>query len=111
MLKLPTERVLFGLPGTVFFGLLILLSIAAFLFSASRRIRVLLAGAPEPRFDRIGLRLGRTLEYAFAQRLMFRDFYAGLFHIFIFGGFVVLLVRTVELVLQGFFPSFVLLPG
>jgi Fe-S oxidoreductase len=111
VLRLPTERPIFGLPGTLFFALLLLLAVAAFIYSASMRIRVLLAGAPEPRFDRIGTRIRKTFEYAFAQKRMFRDFYAGVFHIFIFGGFVVLLVRTIELVIQGLFPGFVVLPG
>jgi len=109
--KLPTERLILGLPGTVFFGLLVLFAIVAFVYSASRRIRVLLAGAPDPRFDRVGLRIRKTLEYAFAQKRMFRDFYAGVFHIFIFGGFVVLTVRTLELVVEGLWPGLVLLPG
>jgi Fe-S oxidoreductase/nitrate reductase gamma subunit len=111
VLKLPTERLILGLPGTLVFGLLILVAFVAFVYSASRRIRVLAAGAPEPRFDRIGLRIRKTLEYAFAQKRMFRDFYAGVFHILIFAGFVVLTVRTIELVVLGLFPAFVLLPG
>jgi len=109
--KLPTDRVLFGLPGRLVFGLLVLLAVVAFIYSASRRIRVLLAGAPEPRFDRIGTRVLKTLEYGFVQTRMFRDFYAGVFHIFIFSGFVVLLVRTIALVVEGLRPGFVLLPG
>ena len=42
---------------------------------------------------------------------MFRDLYAGTFHILIFSGFVVLIVRTGELVVEGLFPNVVLLPG
>src|SRR5437870_9601952 len=70
-----------------------------------------MALAPEPRFDRIGLRIRKTLEYAFLQKRMFRDLYAGTFHIFLFSGFLVLLVRTVSMVLEGLFPGFVLLHG
>src|SRR5450432_432322 len=92
MPPLPTE----SLPGRAIFGLLVLASIVAFVYSCSRRIRE---------------RIGRTLEYAFAQKRMFRDFYAGLFHILIFGGFVILTVRTLELVVDGLIPGFVLLPG
>ena len=77
----------------------------------SRRIRVLLAGRPDNRFTRIGERILRTLEYAFAQKRMFRDFYAGFFHILIFGGFLVLTVRTIALVVEGLIPHFVLLRG
>src|SRR6266511_6031870 len=99
------------MPGTLLFGLLVLFATLAFIYSASRRVRLLLALGSEPRFDRIGRRIGRTLEYAFAQKRMFRDLYAGVFHIFLFTGFLVLLVRTVALVVEGLAPGFVLLPG
>ncbi len=89
-LPLPTEGVLFGLPGRVVFGLLVALAIAVFVYSISRRVRVLLAGRFDDRFRQIPLRVLRTLQYAFAQKRMFRDLYAGVFHIFLFAGFVVL---------------------
>jgi Fe-S oxidoreductase/nitrate reductase gamma subunit len=108
---LPTERALLGLPGAWVFGLLLLFAAGAFVFSISRRVRILLLAAPENRFERIGERIAKTLEYAFAQKRMFRDFYAGVFHIFLFSGFVVLLVRTVALVVEGLAPGFVLLRG
>ena len=111
MPPLPTERVILGLPGRAVFGLLVLLAIAVFVYSMSRRIRVLLAGRPDNRFSRIGDRIQKTLEYAFAQKRMFRDPYAGFFHILIFSGFVVLTVRSIALVLEGSVPGFVLLPG
>ncbi|HEY6929815.1 MAG TPA: heterodisulfide reductase-related iron-sulfur binding cluster [Thermoanaerobaculia bacterium] len=111
MLPLPTQRLIFGISGRLVFGLLVLFAILAFAYSIGRRIRVLLAGAREPRFDRIVLRIQKTIEYAFVQKRMFRDFYAGVFHIFIFGGFVVLLVRVISLVAEGLIPGFVLLPG
>src|SRR6266545_4126659 len=100
-----------GLSGRLAFAILVLFAILVFVYSASRRIRLLLALGPEPRFDRIGRRIGRTLEYAFAQKRMFRDLYAGVFHIFLFTGFLVLLVRTIALVAEGLVPGFVLLPG
>jgi Fe-S oxidoreductase/nitrate reductase gamma subunit len=108
---LPTERAIFGLPGTWFFGLLLLLAVGAFVYSMSRRVRVLFATAPEDRFDRIGTRIRKTFEYAFLQKRMFRDLYAGTFHIFLFTGFIVLLVRTIALVVEGLIPGFLLLPG
>ena len=111
MPAIPTERVIFGLPGRVVFAMLVLFAIAVFVYSMSRRIRVLLAGRPDDRFRDIPRRVGKTLEYAFAQKRMFRDLYAGFFHILIFGGFVVLTVRSIALVLEGSIPGFVLLPG
>src|SRR5262249_48084721 len=79
MLPLPTEGTVLGLPGRVVFGVLVLAAIAAFTYSISRRVRVLRAGRPDDRFTRIPERVLRTLEYAFAQRRMFRDPYAGFF--------------------------------
>ena len=111
MPPLPAEHLVLGLPGRVVFSLLVLAAIAAFVYSASRRVRVLLAGRPDDRFTRIPERIRRTLEYAFAQKRMFRDFYAGVFHILIFAGFVVLTVRTMELVVAGLVPGFTLLAG
>ncbi|HSP95238.1 MAG TPA: (Fe-S)-binding protein [Thermoanaerobaculia bacterium] len=108
---LPTDQVILGLSGRLLFGLILLFAILVFVYSATRRIRLLLALAPEPRFDRIGLRIRKTLEYAFLQRRMFRDLYAGTFHIFLFTGFLVLIVRTIALVVEGLVPGFVLLPG
>ena len=108
---LPTDRLIFGLSGRTLFGLLVLLAIAVFVYSMSRRIRVLMAGRMDNRFTRIGERIVKTLEYAFAQKRMFRDFYAGFFHILIFAGFVVLTVRTIALVVEGLVPGFRLLPG
>lgn len=110
-MPLPTERLVAGLPGRVVFGLLALVAVLAFVYSVVRRVRVLLAGAPEHRFDRIALRVRKTLEYAFAQKRMFRDFYAGVFHMFLFAGFVVLTVRVVALVIEGVMPGFQVLPG
>ena len=111
MPPLPTERVIAGLPGRVLFGLLVLLAVLAFVYSMGRRIRVMLAAAPENRFDQILRRIGKTLVYAFAQKRMFRDLYAGTFHIFLFAGFLVLTVRTIALVVEGLIPGFVLLRG
>ena len=108
---IPTARSVAGLPGRVLFGALVALAVLAFVYSVGRRIRVLLAGSPENRFDRIGLRIKRTLEYAFAQKRMFRDLYAGVFHILIFAGFVVLVVRSLSLVVEGLVPGFTLLRG
>jgi Fe-S oxidoreductase/nitrate reductase gamma subunit len=111
MPPLPTERLVLGLPGRAVFGLLVLAAVAVFVYSMSRRVRVLQAGRPDGRFARIPERIGKTLEYAFAQRRMFRDPFAGFFHILIFSGFMVLTVRSLALVVEGLVPGFVLLPG
>ena len=109
--SVPTAGRVLGVPGQVLFAALVLFAIVAFVYSVTRRIRVLQAGAPENRFDRVGLRIRKTLEYAFAQKRMFRDLYAGVFHILIFAGFLVLIVRSLSLVVEGLVPGFMLLTG
>ncbi|HQR67505.1 MAG TPA: (Fe-S)-binding protein [Thermoanaerobaculia bacterium] len=103
----PTEAIYFGLPGTVLFALLLGAAVVLFLVTASRRVQLLLigAGAPDDRFNRPFQRLWHVVEYGILQRKMWRDPYAGLYHILIFSGFVVLSIRTVSLVLEGLFPG------
>jgi Fe-S oxidoreductase len=60
-------------------------------------------GRPDARFDRVGSRLKRVLIDAIGQRKMFDDPYAGVFHILIFYGFLVVSVRTVSMVIEGLF--------
>ena len=81
-------------------------ALAAFSWSAYRRWNLLLVGAPTNRFDRIPDRLLGVWRYAFRQEKM--DYYspAGLAHKFIFGGFIVLLLRSLILWGRAFSPSF-----
>lgn len=93
------------LPGTVLFGLVLLLSLVLFAYTVSRRWQLLTFGGPaDDRWDQIGRRIGKVIELGFLQRRMFRDPYAGLYHMLIFSGFVILAVRTLSLVFEGLFP-------
>ena len=111
----PTQASYFGLPGNLLFAFVLLAATVFFLVTASRRVQLLLigAGARENRFDHPFRRLWHVVEFGLLQRKMWRDPYAGLYHMLIFSGFVVLLVRTGSLVLEGLFPGAALpfLPG
>ncbi|MET0391274.1 MAG: (Fe-S)-binding protein [Polyangiales bacterium] len=87
--------------------LVILLStLGYFAWTAARRTLVLFKAQPDPRFDADGLALGprvmNTLVYAFGQKKMPYYRGAGLAHIPIFFGFVVLLLRVLMLWGRGF---------
>lgn len=103
----PAQATYFGFPGTLLFAILLLSALALFAYTASRRIQLLLLGAGdrESRLDRPLARLWHMVEYGFLQRKMFRDAYAGLYHALIFGGFLVLTLRTLMLVFEGIFPG------
>jgi Fe-S oxidoreductase len=103
----PAQATYFGFPGTLLFALLLLSALALFAYTASRRVQLLLLGAGdrENRLERPLARLWHMVEYGFLQRKMFRDAYAGLYHALIFGGFLVLTLRTLMLVVEGLFPG------
>ena len=81
-------------------------ALTIFGFSAIRRLKLMLAGMPENRFDRLGDRLLGTWRYAFAQEKMSYYQPAGLAHKLIFSGFMVLTIRTIVLVGRGFSSDF-----
>lgn len=83
-------------------AVLLVVSLAAFAYSARRRWMLLRIGSPEPRFDNIPVRIRLTLRMAIGQQRMGRYPLAGLAHRAIFFGFLVLLVRSLILFGRGF---------
>ncbi len=103
---MPTEITVLGLSGTLLFFLVLVLSAVLFAYTASRRWQLMTTGGPpEIRWDRPLERLRGVLTLGIFQRKMFRDPYAGLYHILIFSGFVVLSIRTLSLIFEGLFPG------
>ena len=91
---------------TILFWAFVVGSLALFANTANKRIGALLAGMPDNRFDHPWERLKGLILYAFVQKRMVRDRYAGIFHLLIFWGFCVLGLRSLGLVAEGLFPSF-----
>ena len=87
----------------VMFWLFVLASLGLFAWTAQRRIAALRAGLPEDRFDQPAERWKGVFRFAFAQKRLLRDKYAGFYHLLIFWGFCALSLRSVELVLEGLF--------
>ncbi len=79
-----------------------LLGIATFLFILYQRISPLRQAAADPRFENPGLRLQRTFQFWLAQWKQPRYPLAGILHIVLFAGFLVLSLRSISLVLLGF---------
>jgi len=92
-----------GIPGVVWFWIATVVGVGGVVYSLSRRFQVLRLGRAENRFDRVGERLKRVLVYAIGQKKMFDDPFAGLYHLLIFYGFLVVSLRTVAMVLEGLF--------
>lgn len=68
-------------------------------------VKFTLAGRSDDRLDNIPERLGHMAKYAFGQARVIRE-PIGIVHFFIFWGFLVLQIETVEYIIRAFFPDF-----
>jgi Fe-S oxidoreductase/nitrate reductase gamma subunit len=93
-------------PGNVVFLLILLLALGFFSYNVQRLLSYLWIGKPDARGGHPLVRLKNVVTVAILQKKILRDPIAGPMHALIFWGFVVLTVGTVELLLQGSFPSF-----
>jgi len=93
-------------PGNAVFLLILLLALGFFSYNVQRLLSYLWIGKPDDREGHPLVRLRNVITVAFLQKKILRDPVAGPMHALIFWGFVVLTVGTIELVLQGSFPSF-----
>lgn len=95
-------------------GLLLLVGLAFFAYTVNNRLGLLkITHGKDERWKNIGARIKGMFVFAFGQRRMMatpKDFWAGLWHAFIFWGFCVISLRTIMLFGKGFSADFVL-PG
>src|SRR5215813_11922130 len=94
------------------FAALLAVALGFFTYTAQRYIRVMLRGRPDlrPRFDQLPKRLLLVLVYFFGQKKVAEHQVPparqSIHHLFIFWGFLVITVGTVELLIAGFIPGF-----
>lgn len=106
----PATATLAGFPLWILFVLIPLVGTGCFAWIMARRAAPLFKGAPDPRFDRIPERIVMVLKLWLAQWRQPRYFLAGVLHIVVFFGFLVLGARSTEMVVLGFVDGF-RLPG
>ena len=106
----PAQAIYGFIPGRVLFSLIPLLGLACFAYIIFQRLLPLFAAAPDLRWDRTGKRLATVLKFWLAQWKQPRYLLAGVVHIVLFLGFLVLSVRSTSLVMLGIFGHFTL-PG
>ena len=102
----PAAQTYLGLSGPALQLLLLVLSLGAFGFIMWKRVGLLRLGAPDPRLDQLATRLAKLLVVGFGQSRQPRYPVAGILHILIFFGFLILSVRSVTLIGEGFQPGF-----
>lgn len=97
----PAVDTYLGLSGYVYGWIIFIVSLSLFGFVMYRRYQILDAAQSDPRFSSILQRVRELIAYGFVQKRQPRYLWAGVIHIMIFWGFIVLGLRSVDLVTQG----------
>ena len=106
----PAAATILGIPANIIYILIPLIGVGTFAYIMFRRLRPLLKAAPDDRFNRIPERIRSVLKIWLAQWRHPRYMAAGVVHILIFAGFLILGARSTQLIFIGFVDGFQL-PG
>jgi len=107
----PASFKIFGiLPAAIFSFIIPVIGIGLFVYIMARRIAPFVRANPDKRFDHIFLRIKNLLLIWLGQIRQPRYMLAGVLHIAIFFGFLILSIRSCSLVIVGFADGFIL-PG
>ncbi len=106
----PAKYFFLFIPTVVFSILIPIAGIGVFAYIMAIRMAPLVKAAPDSRLDRIPQRILNVLKIWLAQYRQPRYMMAGVVHIMIFAGFLILSVRSCSLVVMGISESFVM-PG
>ncbi|HKL82148.1 MAG TPA: (Fe-S)-binding protein [Desulfobacter sp.] len=111
MIIAPADYLLFGFFPTVIFSFLLpVIGVGLFTYIIARRIAPLVRANPDYRFDNIPERIKNLIVVWLGQVRQPRYMLAGVLHIIIFAGFLILSIRSTSLVIIGMSDGFVL-PG
>lgn len=92
--------------SSVLFAVFLLGALGFFARNVQRLIRSLAVGKPDDRFRDVGRRLRAVAVVALGQSKLLREPFAGLLHVMIFWGFLVLLTAVLESIGEGLVPGF-----
>ncbi len=106
----PSASTILGIPANIIYILIPLIGVGTFFYIVYRRMIPLRVAAPDNRLDRIPERIRKVARIWLAQWRHPRYLLAGVVHIFLFAGFLILGARSTQLVIVGFAEGFQL-PG
>ena len=106
----PASATILGIPANIIYVLIPLIGVGTFAYIIFRRLMPLLRAAPSDRFNRIPARIRSVIKIWLAQWRHPRYMLAGVVHMFLFAGFLILGARSTQLVFIGFVDEFQL-PG
>ncbi len=106
----PAAYSILGIPGVIFSVLIPIVAVALFAYIIAKRLAPIVKAKPDHRFDRPANRILNVIKIWLAQWKHPRYMTAGVIHIVIFLGFLILSVRSTEMVIKGISAGFVF-PG
>lgn len=106
----PANASFLGIPTVIFSVLIPVIGVALFTYIMAKRLAPLVLASPDARFDRMTNRIINLFKLWLGQWRQPRYLLAGILHIMIFAGFIILSVRSISLVIIGISENFVM-PG
>ncbi len=106
----PAAYKVIGIPTVIFSVLIPIVAVAAFTYIIAKRIAPMVRARPENRFNEPKKRILNVLKIWLGQWRQPRYMMAGVIHIIIFFGFLILSIRSTELVIKGIKADFIF-PG
>ena len=103
----PAQTAYWLISGRVLFLIINLLGLACFAYIVAKRLTPLLRGERDIRLDRPLVRLGKLAQFWLGQWKHPRYRTAGIIHILIFAGFILLATRAFSLLILGISENFV----
>ncbi len=102
----PADLALAGIPAPIIALIVLISALCLFTYLMYRRVHVLVQGMPDPRFSDILPRVKTMLIFGFGQWRQPRYLGAGILHILLFAGFMILSLRSLTLIGRGFSADF-----
>ncbi|MBN2354886.1 4Fe-4S dicluster domain-containing protein [candidate division KSB1 bacterium] len=103
MMPIPTREIYWNIQGYNILYAVFIIALIIFAYGFYRRYRLWRLGGPERRIDQVSKRLWSLFRDGLAQISVLKEASPGLMHIAIYGGFVVLTIGTILVLLQADF--------
>ncbi len=102
----PAETFFLSIPASVVYLLIPMVGVAVFGHMIYNRLKPMLRAAPDSRWGELGERLPKLIKIWLFQSRHPRYMAAGVLHILLFAGFLILGLRSTEMVFIGIWPGF-----
>ena len=96
----PSREIYWNISGILWMYVLAIFTFIVFGLKFYQRYKLWKIGKPDARLDQVGLRFKLVLQYGLAQGRLLKKKYAGILHVLIYTGFIILFIGTVLIFIQ-----------